>query len=303
MLLGVLGITLVIECLGSVIVVETFQSYAYKKVVDWSVLNQGFSIPVTYQLIFKDKIKELYKKGTRVDIKLLLEGNIYDAKLVNQSFDEKKYSGHKDVVQIRYSPSSELSNKLRSMFSFSYNLLEEQRSSPEHRKKASIRIPQEEREYLAIYTTEFSNIFYAECITKQDMELEKYHIISYKEEELEFGLNYVSLDPSARIEERQVNAKIRRLNRSISENLKAVYDHKCQICNENFSIKYGCNIAEAHHIEHFSKSMNNDASNIIILCPNHHRVVHKAQPVLDRKKLVLSYESGLVERVVLNVHL
>jgi 5-methylcytosine-specific restriction enzyme A len=125
MLFGVLVKILIIESLGSGIVVETFQSYAYKKEVDWSLLNQGFSIPVTYQLIFKDKIKELSKKGTRVDIKLLVEGNIYDAKLVNQAFDENKYVGHKDVVQIRYSPSSELSKKLKSMFSYSYNLLEE----------------------------------------------------------------------------------------------------------------------------------------------------------------------------------
>jgi 5-methylcytosine-specific restriction enzyme A len=283
--------------------VETFQSYAYKKEIDWSALNQGFSIPVTFQSMFKDKVKELCKKGTRVDIKLVVEGNIYDAKLVNQAFDESKYAGHPDVVQIRYSPSSELSKKLQTMFSHSYNLLEEQRNSPGHRKKSVVRIPQEEREYLAIYTTEFSNIFYAECITKQDIELERYQIISAKEEELEFDLNYSILDPNARIEERQVNAKIRRLNKSISENLKTVYSYRCQICNENFSAKYGCNIAEAHHIDYFSKSMNNDACNIIILCPNHHRVVHKVQPVFDRKKLMLAYESGLVERIVLNSHL
>jgi 5-methylcytosine-specific restriction enzyme A len=283
--------------------VETFQSYAYKKEVDWSVLKQGFSIPVTFQALFKDKVKELCKKGTRVDIKIMIEGNIYDAKLVNQAFDESKYAGHTDVIQIRYSSSSELSKKLQSVFGHSYNLLNEQRSSPGHRKKSVVRIPQEEREYLAIYTTEFSNIFYGECITRQDIELERYHIMCAKEEELEFDLNYSIIDPNSRIEERQVSAKIRRLNKHISDNLKAAYNHNCQICNENFSVKYGCNIAEAHHIEHFSKSMNNDASNIIILCPNHHRVVHKAKPIFDRRKLSLVYESGFVEKVTLNLHL
>jgi len=38
--------------------------------------------------------------------------------------------------------------------------------------------------------------------------------------------------------------------------------------------EYGCSVVEAHHIDFFVNSQNNDASNIIILSPNFHRIVH-----------------------------
>lgn len=51
------------------------------------------------------------------------------------------------------------------------------------------------------------------------------------------------------------------------------------------------------------KSMNNDTSNIIILSPSYHRIVHKANPVWDNENLAFRFPNGLVEKVKLNKHL
>ena len=38
--------------------------YVYKKEVDWSVLHQGVSIPVTIQIVFDNTIKSFYQEAS-----------------------------------------------------------------------------------------------------------------------------------------------------------------------------------------------------------------------------------------------
>lgn len=49
--------------------------------------------------------------------------------------------------------------------------------------------------------------------------------------------------------------------------------------------------------------MNNDTSNIIILSPSYHRIIHKARPVFDREQLAFRFPNGLVEKVKVDKHL
>lgn len=123
------------------------------------------------------------------------------------------------------------------------------------------------------------------------------------EQKYEVSINYNLIDPNAAIAAMNQIVKIRKLNRAIGENLKLLYDYRCQICGENFGSKYGANITESHHIDPFVKSLNNNAENQIIVCPNHHRIIHRANPIFDRKKLVFIYDIGLKEQIVLNQHL
>lgn len=66
---------------------------------------------------------------------------------------------------------------------------------------------------------------------------------------------------------------------------------------------YSERVMEAHHIDYFVKSLNNDAKNQIIVCPNHHSVIHDVDPVFDRSKLIYVYANGFEEKIVLNQHL
>ena len=127
-------------------------------------------------------------------------------------------------------------------------------------------------------------------------------IDDHSEQDIEHIIN--SKDPTATIRYKNSTTNaVRVYNHSIIANLKKLYRGKCQICGDYPIPGMVIDICEAHHIEYFSESMNNDASNIIILCPNHHSLIHKLNPVFDRKtnKYILADSSEI--RINLNYHL
>ena len=121
------------------------------------------------------------------------------------------------------------------------------------------------------------------------------------ESDLEKILNY--RDTSASIELRTSDRRVRVYNTGIIRQLKRLYGGCCQLCGENAFREFNADISEAHHIAYFSDSQNNDSSNIIILCPNHHRLIHKLNPKFDynRGRFVFSENSEL--RIELDFHL
>ena len=62
-------------------------------------------------------------------------------------------------------------------------------------------------------------------------------------------------------------------------------------------------VVEAHHIDNFTLSQNNDSTNIIIISPNYHRIIHKNNPRFNRKKFQFEFENGEVLRLKLYEHL
>ena len=257
------------------------QFYIYKKEVDWSVLQEGFSIPVSIQVVFMERMKNYLRRGEKRDVKVILDEQAYQVKLINQAFDEHKYPDHADILQIRYAPQSPFATKLREIFKASLDYLRAERTNIKEKK--SIKVPEEVREYIVLYTTPIENTFFIERVTSSESAQIKNSISRISEEDFEFQSNYKKVDNSARIETKEQIVKIRRLDRAIGESLKLFYNYKCQICGDNFAKKYNCLIAESHHIDFFVRSLNNNANNILILCPNHHRVIHKANPVFENR--------------------
>ena len=127
--------------------------------------------------------------------------------------------------------------------------------------------------------------------------------MSVSESEYESGIFEPRFDINARLIEVNRIQRVRRLDRSIADSLKAVYDYRCQITGEKMGERYGCNIVEAHHIEYFTQSLNNDTSNIIIVNPAFHRIIHQASPTFDRKRLAFIFPNGVIEKVTLDKHL
>lgn len=184
------------------------------------------SIPVEFQFIFKERLKELQNKGNKIDIKIVLETEVYHVNLIDQKFNDSQYYGHKDIIQIRYTEKSDISKHLKRIFKTSYDYILQKRNNPLYIKKSGIKIPVEIKEYFALYCTEFNNVFYAECIDKLEYEAEKFEILSLKEEEVELELNYNATDHTSRIEEQFRCVKVRKLNKAMGENLKLLYDIK-----------------------------------------------------------------------------
>ena len=52
-----------------------------------------------------------------------------------------------------------------------------------------------------------------------------------------------------------------------------------------------------------TRSQNNDSTNIIIISPNYHRIIHKNNPRFNRKKYQFEFSNGEVLRLKLYEHL
>lgn len=97
--------------------------------------------------------------------------------------------------------------------------------------------------------------------------------------------------------------KIRKLTTTILQDLKVLYGYRCQICGQYIGEKYDSNLIYAHHIEYFTKSLNNNTNNIMILCPNHHGIIHDKNPTYNAQDKTFLYPNGYVEGLKLNGHL
>lgn len=277
------------------------ENYVYKKEIDWSTLMEGFTLPLDNQVIFLRNMENFLQRGQSKIIHFFMNGKTYDAKIVNMNNSVEKR--RKDAYQIRYSRNGELSQALQQYFFKSMSYIKMIRENRDPKDRSYIKMPDGLKEYLAIYTTEYEDTFLLEPIAQDDFQVMKKAIQGMRERTVENEIEYEMEDKSSGIEKKLQIVKIRKLNRKIGENLKLLYGYRCQICGQVIGEKYGSHIAEAHHIDYFVNSLNNDANNQMIVCPNHHSVIHDANPVFDRRRMVYRFDNGVEERISLNKHL
>ncbi|MBJ7931857.1 hypothetical protein JDS81_21580 [Bacillus cereus group sp. N31] len=75
------------------------------------------------------------------------------------------------------------------------------------------------------------------------------------------------------------------------------------ICGRSSMDDHGVPIVERHPIEELSITQNNSPDNIMILFPDHHRIVHKAVEEFNRRKRIVVYGNGRIDKLTLNNHL
>lgn len=276
--------------------------FIYQKAVDRSTLRQGFQIPVEFHPLLAAMPGGMPVHGETRNISIIIDDVEYAAQLKNQGFDREKYDGHADVIQIRYNENSPIAKKLRTIFYSTWDYVETEKSLPGNiGRRYTIKIPKERQEYLAISCSDIANIFIADCITssfKSDAIMDLSSI-----EELDFETFQPREDSSAKIIEKERIQKVRHLDRSIGDSLKRLYDFHCQMTGERVGDSYNTLVVEAHHIIPFTTSLNNDTSNIIIVSPSYHRIIHAAKPDWIPEILAFKYPNGLIEKVMLNKHL
>ncbi|MDD5529721.1 MAG: HNH endonuclease signature motif containing protein [bacterium] len=86
--------------------------------------------------------------------------------------------------------------------------------------------------------------------------------------------------------------------------LKEFYSFKCQICGHDFLEEgYEHPYSETHHILWILRGGMDHSNNLIVVCPNHHRIIHREDPIFDRNKLVFVYKNGLNEHLENEGHL
>ena len=81
------------------------------------------------------------------------------------------------------------------------------------------------------------------------------------------------------------------------------YSGRCQLCAFDSPVVYGTTSAESHHIVYLSRGGEDNLVNMVLLCPNHHTVVHKTEATFDYAQLTFCFPNGRVEPLCLNTHL
>lgn len=89
----------------------------------------------------------------------------------------------------------------------------------------------------------------------------------------------------------------------LAEALKGLYRCKCQICGHDFTPAYGHPFAETHHVQALHAGGVDTSKNIIVVCPNHHRIIEATRAEFNPALLQFEYPNRRVERLKAIDHL
>ena len=70
-------------------------------------------------------------------------------------------------------------------------------------------------------------------------------------------------------------------NQQHVKDLRELYAGKCQLCGWNPKSLYQKNLCEAHHVHWLSRGGDDELHNMVLICPNHHRAIHRTDAPFD----------------------
>lgn len=82
-------------------------------------------------------------------------------------------------------------------------------------------------------------------------------------------------------------------NPYLAEILASYYEYRCQICRKDCSSDYyGVPFYEAYHIQGLAQGGLDISENMMILCPDHHRIIEVTNAHFNRDSLSFEYPNG-----------
>lgn len=93
-----------------------------------------------------------------------------------------------------------------------------------------------------------------------------------------------------------------RRNPDLVDRLQHLYDGHCQVCRWNPVDEYGEPLCEGHHIQWLSRGGDDALDNLMLVCPNHHRAIHRCDAPLDWGDLAYDFGTHR-EAVAMDRHL
>ncbi len=81
------------------------------------------------------------------------------------------------------------------------------------------------------------------------------------------------------------------------------YKGRCQLCAFDPKLLYGVRACSGHHVVYLSRGGHDQLENMLLLCPNHHQVIHATDAVFDFRDLHYVFPNGRREPLILNHHL
>ena len=92
-------------------------------------------------------------------------------------------------------------------------------------------------------------------------------------------------------------------DRQLVRQIHDLYSGRCQLCGFDSPLVYGVPSAEAHHVVYLSRGGDDVLDNMVLLCPNHHKVIHRTDATFDYRRLTFLFPNGRAEPLCLNQHL
>jgi 5-methylcytosine-specific restriction enzyme A len=80
-------------------------------------------------------------------------------------------------------------------------------------------------------------------------------------------------------------------NRQIIQQLQEMYEGRCQICAWNPRNVYDESLCHGHHIQWLSRGGDDDLSNMMLVCPNHHEAIHRCDAPFDFHDMAFVFTS------------
>ncbi len=80
-----------------------------------------------------------------------------------------------------------------------------------------------------------------------------------------------------------------RRDRNLVEQLRELYVGECQICGWAPRRTYRVELCEAHHLRWLSRGGDDTLSNLVLVCPNHHRAIHRCDAPFDFSNNAFSF--------------
>lgn len=112
-------------------------------------------------------------------------------------------------------------------------------------------------------------------------------------------------EPSGLAEERKHYLFMQAIKRdpTLVHSMRERYKGRCQICQWEPRTLYGPDICETHHVQWLSRGGYDTESNMVLLCPNHHRAIHRCDAQFDWNQLCFVFSSARREELRLREHL
>ncbi|MGE0256982.1 MAG: HNH endonuclease [Alphaproteobacteria bacterium] len=83
--------------------------------------------------------------------------------------------------------------------------------------------------------------------------------------------------------------------------LRRLYEGRCQLCLWQPRKTYGEELCEAHHVRWLARGGDDELHNLVLVCPNHHRAIHRCDSPFDHGTMSFHFE-GFSERLGLDLH-
>lgn len=290
-----------------------------RKQVDWSLLRSGWTVPVDVheRVVDENDGVELQPRDKRHMV-LLIDGHPFGAMLTCV----RRPQGPPHILQVRYDRNHELRRFLSATFWTSRACLELERAKLRKKlgpdAKLYAEVPAHCAEFMEWRSTGVPFCYRVDllpCRLRASGRIQQVltgfgepyvEAILAEASENRFAYWVAAIERITPEDSAEVARALRHCRRylKLAEHLLGqLYGNTCQLCGRQAQHSASSMVNTTHHFDLVTTSMDNRISNLVLVCPTHHAMLHAHDFVFDRAGLsFVSPEMGAL-KIAMDKHL